>query len=157
MFLDRSVKETFDSLMTRYARPDYITKESDPDEKETPSISKDLPNLLLLVMLYIFQGLPMGLFLKSIPLLFKKYFSYKDIGVIMMATMPFSFKVFWSPVVELYYFKSVGKRKSWVVPTQLIGCGILFYLYGTIDEMLQKKEVYRLLGFLIVNTFFITC
>ena len=31
----------------------------------------------------------------------------------MMATMPYSFKVFWAPLVELYYLPSIGKRKSW--------------------------------------------
>ena len=75
----------------------------------------------------------------------------------MMATMPYSFKVFWSPIVELYYFPSVGKRKSWVVPMQLIGCCILFYLTGTIDQMLKEKDVYKLTSLLILNTFFITC
>ena len=46
----------------------------------------------------------------------------------MMATMPYSFKVFWAPFVELYYFPLIGKRKSWIVPMQLIGSIILFYL-----------------------------
>ena len=129
-----------------------------PGEKKQPvTIRQDLPNLILLVILYIFQGLPMGLFLNSIPVLFKKYLSYQEVGVIMMCTMPYSFKVLWSPIVELYYVPSIGKRKTWVVSTQLVGCCILFYLRGTIDEMLKQKEVYKLLAFLLVNTFIITC
>ena len=32
--------------------------------------------MILLVVLYSFQGLPMGLFLKSIPVLFKQYLTY---------------------------------------------------------------------------------
>jgi MFS transporter, PAT family, solute carrier family 33 (acetyl-CoA transportor), member 1 len=126
-------------------------------EAEKTTIREDMPNLLLLVLLYTFQGLPMGLFLSSIPLLFKKYLSYQEIGVVSMATMPYSFKVFWSPIVELYYWPSFGQRKSWVVPTQLLGCCILFYLSGTIDQMLMNKEVYKLTAFLILNTFIITC
>ena len=113
--------------------------------------------MLLLVVLYGFQGLPMGLFLNSIPLLFKQYLSYKEIGVVMMSTMPYSFKVFWAPIVELYHIPGCGKRKSWVVPTQLIGCCILYYLQGTIDDLLKQKEVYFLTGLLIFNTFVITC
>ena len=35
----------------------------------------------------------------------------------MLATMPFSFKVFWSPIVELYHIGAIGKRKSWIVPS----------------------------------------
>jgi hypothetical protein len=90
----------------------------------------DFRNMFLLVVLYMFQGLPMGLFLQSIPVIFKKYLSYQEVGVIMMATMPYSFKFFWAPLVELYYMPQIGKRKSWIVPMQLIGSGILFYLSG---------------------------
>jgi len=58
-----------------------------------------------------------GLFCYSVPILFKKYLTYSEIGILMMCTIPFSFKVFWSPLVEFYYNKSFGKRKSWIVPT----------------------------------------
>ena len=77
--------------------------------------------------------------------------------MVMLCTMPYSFKVFWAPLVELYYFEKIGKRKSWVVPTQLVGCCILFYLSFYIVEMLLEKQVYKLTGFLILNTFVITC
>ena len=40
---------------------------------------------------------------------------------------------------------------------QLLGCCILFYLYTSIDKMLEEKDVYRLLFFLMMNTFIITC
>ena len=78
----------------------------------------------------------MGLFLQSIPVIFKKYLTYQEVGVIMMATMPYSFKVFWAPLVEIYYFPQIGKRKSWIVPMQIIGSIILFYLSTIIDELL---------------------
>jgi PAT family acetyl-CoA transporter-like MFS transporter 1 len=74
-----------------------------------------------------------------------------------MCTMPYSFKVFWSPIVELYHIPGYPKRKSWVVPTQLIGSCILFFLSFEIEEMLATKNVYYLLGCLMVNTFIITC
>ena len=75
----------------------------------------------------------------------------------MMATMPYSFKVFWAPFVELYYFPLIGKRKSWIVPMQLIGSILLFYLSTTIDDLLIQKQVYFLTSLLILNTFIITC
>lgn len=74
-----------------------------------------------------------------------------------MCTMPYSFKVFWSPLVELYKIPGYPKRKSWVVPTQLIGSCILFFLSFEIEDMLNTKNVYKLLGCLIANTFIITC
>jgi len=75
----------------------------------------------------------------------------------MMATLPYSFKFFWAPVIEIYHMPLLGKRKSWVVPMQLIGCCVLLYLYGSIEQLLKDKEVYLLSGLLIFNTFVITC
>jgi PAT family acetyl-CoA transporter-like MFS transporter 1 len=78
---------------------------------------KELPKMVLLVILYAFQGLPFGMFLSTIPILFKKDLTYAELGVIMLCNMPFSFKVFWSPIVEFNYSESFGKRKSWIIPT----------------------------------------
>ena len=97
---------------------------------------KDLPKMVLLVILYSFQGLPMGFFLSSIPIIYKKYLTYAQIGEIMLSTAPFSFKVLWSPFIEFYYSERVGKRRTWIIPTQLIMSAILFYLRSNLEELL---------------------
>jgi len=58
----------------------------------------------------------MGLFKKSIPLIFKKYLSYTDLGYLSWCTVPFSFKLFSASFVEKYYIKSIGRRKTWLIP-----------------------------------------
>ena len=103
--------------------------------------TKELPKMILLVILYSFQGLPLGFFLSSVPIIFKKYLTYSQIGEIMLCTMPFSFKVLWSPFVEFYHIESIGKRKSWIIPTQLIMCAILFFLRGNLEQYLIDQEV----------------
>ncbi|TNV84327.1 hypothetical protein FGO68_gene12155 [Halteria grandinella] len=118
---------------------------------------KDLPRIILLTILYAFQGLPIGLFLSTVPILFKKYLTYAEIGVIMMCTLPFSLKVLWSPFVDVYYFPSFGKRKSWIVPTQLLMSLILYYLSSNIEPMLEHKEVYTLTVIFNFFIFVITC
>ena len=75
----------------------------------------------------------------------------------MMCTLPFSLKVLWSPFVDLYYSKGFGRRKSWIIPTQVIMSVILFYLQGTIESMLEQKEVYLLTGIFTFMIFVITC
>lgn len=57
----------------------------------------------------------MGLFMRTVPIVFKQYLSYQEVGIVAMATLPFNFKVLWAPIVELYYVPSIGKRKTWVV------------------------------------------
>ena len=91
-------------------------RELSEDEKKS-MFSKELPKMILLVILYSFQGLPLGFFLSTVPILFKKYLSYSQIGEIMLCTMPFSFKILWSPFVEFYHIESIGKRKTWIIPT----------------------------------------
>jgi hypothetical protein len=117
----------------------------------------ELPKIGLLVILYAFQGLSFGMFLHTIPMLFKKDLTYSEIGVIMLCTTPFSFKILWSPVVEFYYSPSFGKRKSWIVPTQILMTVILYYISLTLEAMLVAKEVYMLATVLTVFIFVITC
>ena len=127
------------------------------DEEKKSMFSKELPKMVLLVILYSFQGLPLGFFLSTVPILFKKYLSYSQIGEIMLCTMPFSFKVLWSPFVEFYHIESVGKRKTWIIPTQLIMVGILFYLRSNIEGLLEAQEVSMISMLLMGLVFIITC
>ena len=132
-------------------------KKSKEDKLQRQLFIKELPKLFLLVTLYSFQGLPLGFFLSTVPILFKKYLTYSEIGVIMMCTMPFSFKVLWSPFVEFYHLERVGKRKSWIIPTQLIMCCILFYLMNNLEQLLIDKHVNLVAILLTTLVFIITC
>lgn len=75
----------------------------------------------------------------------------------MLCTMPFSFKVLWSPFVEFYHIEWIGKRKTWIIPTQLIMCVILFYLRSNIEPLLIDQEVDTVSILLTFLVFVITC
>ena len=117
---------------------------------------KDLPKMVLLVVLYSFQGLPLGFFLSTVPILFKKYLTYTEIGQIMVCTMPFSFKVVYSPFVEFYHIKALGKRRTWILPAQFILCAILYYLRANLEHMLETKQVSEVSYLLLFLVFVIT-
>lgn len=127
------------------------------DDEKYRMFFKELPKMVLLVILYSFQGLPLGFFLSSVPIIFKKYLTYSQIGEILLCTMPFSFKVLWAPFVEFYHFKSIGKRKSWIIPTQLIMCVILFYLQTNLESLLIAQEVSFVALTLTLFIFITTC
>jgi hypothetical protein len=127
-------------------------------ESERALLIKDLPKLLLLVALYMLQGLSLGFFLMGFPVVFKKYLSYSELGVIMMCTMPFSFKLLWSPLVEFYHLRSLGgKRKSWVIPTQLVMFLMLYYMKDHFEQMLIDKQIEYITIILTAIVFVITC
>ena len=112
--------------------------------------------MALMVTLYSFQGLPLGFFLSTIPILFKKYLTYTEIGQIMVCTMPFSFKVLYSPFVEFYHIPAFGKRRSWIIPTQLVLCAMLYYMQAHLEVMLETKQVTSLSYMLLFLIFVIT-
>lgn len=91
------------------------------------------------------------------PILFKKYLTYSEIGQIALCTFPFSFKLLWSPIVEFTSLPWAGKRKSWIIPSQLLMCVMLYYLSENLDEKLQQKELGSIVSILTFFVFIITC
>lgn len=59
------------------------------------------------------------------PFLLQSKASYTQIGIFSIASYPYSFKLFWSPIVDSVYSLAFGRRKSWVVPIQLGSAAIL--------------------------------
>jgi len=75
----------------------------------------------------------------------------------MMCTMPFSFKVLWSPIVEFYHFEWAGKRKSWIVPTQLVMSAFLVFISVQLEPLIEEKKTYTVAGTLMALIFVTTC
>ena len=126
-------------------------------EKSEGLFWKELPKILLLIGLYTLQGLCAGFFMISVPIIFKKYLTYSELSVIMMCTAPFTFKVFWSPVVEFFYNQKFGRRKSWIVPTQLVIVAMIYYLKDNLEQLLMDKHVFTVAALLTSIIFVITC
>ena len=88
---------------------------------------QDRRNFLLLVLLYFLQGVPMGLATGSVPFLLKAHLSYGQIGVFSLASYPYSLKLLWSPIVDAVWSPRFGRRKSWILPIQMMsGFGMLW-------------------------------
>jgi len=88
---------------------------------------KDRRNFLVLVLLYFLQGIPMGLAGGSVPFLLKQHLSYGQIGVFSLASYPYSLKLLWSPIVDAVWSRRIGRRKSWILPVQMLsGFGMLW-------------------------------
>ncbi|KAG0331549.1 hypothetical protein BG000_010783 [Podila horticola] len=113
-------------------------------EQESGSASlsgKDTWNFALLVVLYLLQGVPVGLTFGSIPFLLKAKMSYSQIGVFSLAHYPYSMKFLWSPIVDAVYNKDMGRRKSWIVPIQLM-TGLMFLWLGMhIEDWMAQDQI----------------
>ncbi|XP_056139604.1 acetyl-coenzyme A transporter 1 [Lampris incognitus] len=117
-------------------RPD---SENDRHPRVRPGISNELGNILLLLFLYVLQGIPLGL-AGSIPLIMQsKHVSYKDQAFFSFVFWPFSLKLLWAPLVDALYLNNFGRRKSWLVPTQYMLGLFMLYLSLTVDSLLQSE------------------
>lgn len=98
---------------------------------------KDLKAFIVLVILYTLQGVPVGLAFGSIPFILKSKVSYSQVGIFSLASYPYSLKLLWSPIVDAIYSKRVGRRKSWIIPVQLVSGVTLLYLGFVINEFME--------------------
>ncbi|XP_069003696.1 acetyl-coenzyme A transporter 1 [Embiotoca jacksoni] len=105
-----------------------------------PGIRGELGNVLLLLFLYVLQGIPLGL-AGSIPLILQsKSVSYRDQAFFSFVFWPFSLKLLWAPMVDALYFSRFGRRKSWLVPTQYLLGFFMLYLSVTVNSLLQSER-----------------
>lgn len=75
----------------------------------------------VLSTLYFAQGLPFGFQATALPLyLLELGLSKTEIGLLGALALPWSLKVFWAPLVDRFGSAKLGRRKSWIVPMQLL-------------------------------------
>ncbi|GJQ14273.1 hypothetical protein GpartN1_g6064.t1 [Galdieria partita] len=112
----------------------------------------EIPSLALLTSLYFLQGLPMGLMFGSIPFLLQERASYTQIGIFTLATYPYSLKLLWSPLVDGYYSRRLGRRKTWIIPVQTLSGLSLVLCSKKIESWVENVQVTPLtvMSFLLV-------
>jgi len=111
--------------------PEEEEEEDKRDEDIKKGIAGDERNILVLLFLYVLQGIPLGL-AAAIPLILtNRNVSYKQQGEFSFAFWPFSVKLLWAPLVDSLYVASFGRRKTWLVPVQyLIGVTMMVLSYN---------------------------
>lgn len=119
-----------------------LVRGSDSEDRRhraRPGIRGELGNVLLLLFLYVLQGIPLGL-AGSIPLILQSQgVNYKDQAFFSFVFWPFSLKLLWAPLVDALYFSRFGRRKSWLVPTQYLLGLFMLYLSQSVNSLLQSE------------------
>lgn len=107
-----------------------------PDSKR-PISARDKRSMVLLCVLYLIQGVPLGLALGSVPFLLKEHLSYSQLATFALSSYPYSLKLLWSPIVDSVFIRSVGRRKSWIIPMQLIVGTLMLYISLNVQKLLD--------------------
>nr|CAG4643885.1 EOG090X04K8 [Lepidurus arcticus] len=116
---------------------DDSIKKDDDDNKST-GLGKDKANVALLFFLYLLQGIPLGL-ASAIPMILQnRHISYKEQAQFSLVYWPFSLKLLWAPIVDSWYCNSMGRRKTWLVPSQYLLGLCMIYLSTIVGSLLGE-------------------
>ena len=111
----------------------------DNDKKEHWWVT-DRSSVLLLLFLYLLQGIPLGL-AGSIPMLLAaRGIDYHQQALFSFVFWPFSVKLLWAPIVDGAYSPRFGRRKSWMVPSQYCIALVMMILSYNLGPMLESSS-----------------
>ncbi|XP_009956920.1 PREDICTED: LOW QUALITY PROTEIN: acetyl-coenzyme A transporter 1-like, partial [Leptosomus discolor] len=98
-------------------------------------------SILLLLVLYVLQGIPLGL-AGSVPLILQsKSVSYTDQAFFSFVFWPFSLKLLWAPLVDAVYLRGFRRRKSPLGrPTQYVLGLFMIYMSTQVDVLLGDRK-----------------
>mmetsp|Transcript_118993 Transcript_118993/g.379459 ORF Transcript_118993/g.379459 Transcript_118993/m.379459 type:complete len:470 (-) Transcript_118993:574-1983(-) len=66
--------------------------------------------------------------------------SFSDVGTFSLNSWPFSLKLFWAPLVDTVYFRRIGRRKTWLVPAQLLIGLVMMMMSTCVDSLLYAEK-----------------
>eukprot|EP01135_Chromosphaera_perkinsii_P002329 Nk52_evm115s221 gene=Nk52_evmTU115s221 len=122
---------------------DFGSDMEDLMSHEYRPVKEEIPRIGLLVVLYMLQGIPLGLVFGTIPFILKSSLSYSDLAVFSVAGYPYSLKLLWSPIVDSVYSPTVGRRKTWIIPIQtLLGLIFIFLSFHAQDMFYNHPDIY---------------
>lgn len=118
-----------------------LAKTRNTSAQTISNLKGDYVNIAFLLLLYVLQGIPIGLS-GAVPLLLQnRKVSYSEQALFSFVTWPFSIKLLWAPIVDSVFIKSIGRRKSWLVPTQL-GIGLfMLVLSRSVTSLMADDPV----------------
>lgn len=90
---------------------------------------------LLVIMLYLAHALPLYFFNVALPAILRQQgMDLRWIGMLSLLYLPWAFKFLWAPLVDRYFWPQLGRRRSWLIFTQLaVIAGLLLLAAMRID------------------------
>jgi PAT family acetyl-CoA transporter-like MFS transporter 1 len=100
----------------------------------------DKTSIVWLLILYTLQGVPLGMSAVFPLLLKERGASYADLALFSISAWPFALKLLWAPICDATKLPGLGRRKSWLVPSQLMIGFLLYYLSTRYEDLLSSRE-----------------
>src|SRR5438552_3684145 len=106
--------------------------------------------MLVILLMGFSSGLPYMLIADNIALWFRKEgIDLTTIGFMVYTTLPYSLKFFWSYFMDRYSLSRLGRRRSWILASQL-GLIVVLSIIGRLDP---HVNLYAIAGIGILGGF----
>jgi PAT family beta-lactamase induction signal transducer AmpG len=115
---------------------------------ERHSIREALFNKRMLICIFtgFTSGLPLYILIQLVPAwLRKEGVSLTEIGLFALVGIPYNWKFLWAPLMDRFYLPILGRRRSWMLVTQVALMMSIAYT-GLIDPKLSLGSVAWLAG-----------
>lgn len=100
-------------------------------------------HLAWLASLYVVQGLPFGFQATALPAYFRAAgVSFTEIALLDLLALPWMLKALWAPLVDRVHSRKLGRRRSWILPMQLLLSLICF----AATQATPERSIALLLG-----------
>lgn len=84
-------------------------------------INKNNQVLLLALLVYLSSGAILGFIETGWPLLLQREgVAIRLVSMIMFLALPFGIAMLWAPLVDRYWFRALGHRRSWILSMQIL-------------------------------------
>lgn len=111
-----------------------------PSDDKASDLTGEFWNIALLLVLYTLQGIPMGISAVFPMILKERGVSFSDVGKFSLTSWPFSLKLCWAPIVDVVYFERIGRRKTWMVPAQVLIGVVMICLSRVLENLLYVEK-----------------
>ncbi len=77
-------------------------------------------SLLVVMVLYLAHALPLYFYNVALPAILRQQgVDLRWIGMLSLLYIPWALKFLWAPLIDRYYWDKLGKRKTWLLFTQI--------------------------------------
>jgi len=120
-----------------------------------PHSQTSLLSICLILILYLLQGLSLGI-ITSMPIFLSTHgATWKDQTTFNFVYYPFSFKLLWAPLIDAIYSVRFGRRKSWLMPIQLSLAAIFILLSFYVESFINTGRIVLLSMIFFVAIFLV--
>jgi len=132
-------------------RSEPVQASSRAESRETLNEALLNRRILICVFTGFSSGLPLWLLVNLLPAWLRtEGVDLKTIGFFTLVQLPYTWKFLWSPLVDRYALPLLGRRRGWMLVTQLLLLGAI-PLLGALDP---TTDVWRVVGLSAAVAFF---